>query len=62
MTLSQIIAFYFGGGIYWIRFFGVGIALMDKSKHPPRFSERYGYEKVWRIGKYSIQLLGKIKI
>jgi len=55
MTLSH----YFGDGICWIRFLGRGVAIKDKIKHPPLFSERYGYKKVLRVGKWGVELLGR---
>ncbi len=48
-------SFYDGG--FWIRFFGRGFSVVNKIKHPPLFSERNGYRKVLRIGKYGFEYL-----
>ena len=45
-------------GVYFFRIFGFGLWLGRYSKSPPLFSERYGYEKSWRISKdWRIRLL-----
>lgn len=48
---------YDGG--FWLRIgtHGRGFAVSDKVKHPPLFSERYGYRKVLRIGKWGFEIL-----
>lgn len=61
MKLSQVFAWYCGERMFWVRFLGIGIAIIDKTKHPPLFSERYGYEKVLRVGKFGIEFLPKLK-
>ena len=48
---------YDGG--FWIRIMGRGISIVDKHKHPPLFSERHGYRKVLRIGRWGIEFLKK---
>jgi len=55
-----IYSFYSYDGGFWIRIFGYGIGVSDKTKHPPLFSERYGYRRVLRFGKYGIKWLKKI--
>ena len=44
-------------GRWWFRILGYGIAGKDISKHPMLFSERYGYQKTIRIGKWQIKPL-----
>jgi len=62
MTMSKLklIHVYFDDGIFWIRLFGKGISVVDKKKYPPLFSERFGYRKVVRIGKWGIEWLKQI--
>ena len=47
--------FYDGGG--WVRLFGHGLSIQDKDKHPPLFSERNAYRKVFRLGKWGFEFL-----
>lgn len=44
-------------GEFWIRFFGYGFRIIDKNKNPPLFSERNGYRKVYRLGKFGLEFL-----
>lgn len=46
---------YDGG--FWFRVLGFGISVRNKAKHPPLFSERNGYRKVLRIGKWGVEWL-----
>jgi hypothetical protein len=46
---------YDGG--FWFRVFGRGFAAVDKRRHPPLFSERHGYKKVLRIGRWGVEWL-----
>lgn len=48
------------GGIFWIRFFGVGFSIKNTKIAPLRFSERNGYTKSIRIGNFFISYLKKI--
>lgn len=48
--------FIYDGG-FWFRLFGWGFSISDKIKNPPLFSERNGYKKVLRVGKWGIGLL-----
>jgi len=48
-------ATYPGG--FWFRLFGRGLSVSDKIKNPPLFSERYGYRKILRFGKWGIEYL-----
>lgn len=41
--------------IGWIKLFGFGIHVKDKRKHPPLFSERYGYRKWYYIGRFGFR-------
>jgi len=47
--------FYDGG--FWVRIAGSGISGSDKIKHPPLFSERNGYRKVYRIGRWGVEII-----
>ena len=47
---------YYDGGV-WIRILGKGISIINKQKHPPLFSERNGYRRVLRIGKWGVEHL-----
>jgi len=50
--------FNFEQGSYWIRFFKKrGIQLNDRNINPAPFSERNGYKKTLRIGKWAISTL-----
>lgn len=44
-------------GYFWIRIFGCGIHLVDRSKHKPLFSIRNGYIKEYKVGKYGFKFL-----
>jgi len=48
----SILAFYHKDRFGWIRIFGRGIHWKDTSIHVTLFSERYGYTKILRIGKF----------
>lgn len=48
---------YDGGFWFRITQYGWGFSVVDKLKNPPLFSERTGYKKVLRIGKFGIKLL-----
>ena len=52
-----MIKYYRGNGRFWIRFFGIGFAIRDIAKHGLSFSERGGYEKYIRLGKWVVTLL-----
>lgn len=41
----------------WFRVFGYGLRVVDRSKHPPLWSERNGRRRVLQVGRYSISLL-----
>lgn len=41
----------------WFRIMGYGLSWKNTKKHDLIFSERYGYRKGFRIGKYIIHFL-----
>ena len=55
--LDKIVSWCFYDGGFWIRFFSRGFSIVNKIKHQPLFSERNGYRKVLRIGKYGLEYL-----
>jgi len=55
--MSYYIGFRFG----WVRVFGWGIRWADRNAYRPLFSERNGYQKVLRIGCWSIAWLKRVK-
>lgn len=44
-------------GMGWIRIFGIGLSWKDTTKHALLFSERLGYRKGLRVGKWIFHLL-----
>lgn len=48
-------------GMFWIRLFGTGLMVKNIKIHPLLFSQRYGYVKGIKIGKYWIQFLKRNK-
>lgn len=44
-------------GLGWMRLFGKGIHWKDTTKHRLYFSERNGYRKALKIGKWRLSLL-----
>lgn len=53
---------YKSDGFWWFRIFGYGLCGKDLTKHFLLFSERNGYTKTLRIGKWSITILKPNKI
>lgn len=47
---------YRGG--FWLRVFGYGLAVNDRSQYAP-FSVRNGYQRELRIGRYGIKFLNR---
>lgn len=44
-----------GHGVTWFRIFGYGLwVALD---HEPLFSERYGYRRVFRVGRLAFKVL-----
>lgn len=56
-TIRKLFSWYAYEGGFWIRICNHGLEFIDKSKYPPLFSERNGYKKVLRIGKWGIEFL-----
>ena len=54
-----IASFYYHKGFGWFRLFGRGIKWKDTTRHSLIFSERYGYVKSFKIGKWLIGILKK---
>ena len=49
--------FHRGDGLFFFRIFGWGIWAASYAKHRPLFSERNGYERMFRIGGWRMRLL-----
>lgn len=45
---------------FWFRFLNIGFEIRNWHKNPLLFSERNGYVKGFKIGKYYIKKLNKI--
>jgi len=56
---NSIISVYLTKGLFWIRLFGVGFSIRNVCIYWPIFSERYGYTKLFRLGRYGIKYLPK---
>lgn len=41
-------------GSFWFRVFGIGLSIQNREIHRALFSERNGYRKVLRVGKWAI--------
>lgn len=54
-----MIHYYYKNRSGWFRIFGFGLALKDTTMHELTFSERYGYAKGIKIGKWYIKYLPK---
>lgn len=52
---------YFGKGFIVVRILGFGIHLKDTSRNRLSFSERNGYVKTYKIGKWSLKILTPFK-
>ena len=46
---------YDGGA--WFRIGCMVLSVVNKDKHRPLFSERNGYRKVWKLGRWGIEFL-----
>lgn len=53
----RIFSCYRTDGLLWFRIFGKGLVIKNSVKHPPIFSERMGYRKGLKLGKYRIKFL-----
>jgi hypothetical protein len=56
----KILSYNNGGGIFWIRFFGIGFIVKNTNIVPLIFSERNGYTKSIKVGKFYIRYLKKV--
>lgn len=54
-----MITYYTYPGGFWFSIFGYGLSIVNRNKHAALFSERNGYTKVLRIGRYAITELGR---
>ncbi len=41
----------------WFRLFGYGLSWTDHRRHPPLFSERYGYTRALHVGPWCLRAL-----
>lgn len=57
INFGRIFCGHFTPSSGWFRVFGYGLAWHNRNIHPPLFSERYGYRKVLRLGRWSIEQL-----
>ena len=57
LKLMKIIQLQTYNGGFWFRLFGYGFSVVNRHKHAALFSERLGYIKVLRLGRYSIKSL-----
>ena len=57
---SYILKYHIGDGLFWIRIFGEGVHIKDLTKHDLIFSERNGWTKTIRIGKWNIKWLSRV--
>lgn len=53
----RVFSYYYHNRFGWFRIFGRGLKWKDTSMHPLIFSERYGYAKFMRIGKWIVGVL-----
>ena len=53
----KIFSSYNSNGMLWFRIFGYGLSIKNMDIHRLLFSERLGYTKTLRIGKWSIKWL-----
>lgn len=57
LNIYKIVSYHFYDGGFWFRIFDFGICISNKIKNPPLFSERYGFFKVIRVGRYGFAFL-----
>jgi len=58
---TNIFCSYKEKGFLWFRIFGYGLLFKNIPIHGLLFSERNGYKKVFKIGKWQIRTLNKEK-
>lgn len=56
--MSKLFSYHKYEGGLWFRVLGRGLSIQNRQKIPAMSSERNGYVKTLRIGKWSIRLLG----
>ena len=56
---TNILSYYYCSRLGWIGIFGAGIKFKDTKIHPLIFSERYGYTKSIKVGRWYIGWLRK---
>ncbi|MEH2135429.1 hypothetical protein [Nostoc sp.] len=54
-SLSFSASIYDGG--FWFRILGIGLSVVNREKHPPLFSQRNGFMKSIKFGKWNIAKL-----
>lgn len=57
--MKQVIKYFYRDNFFWIRIFGYGIGIKDVNKYPLTFSQRNGYYKHIKIGKWIVYALPK---
>ena len=57
VRLQRLVSGHCYDGGCWLRILGRGISIVNKRKHPPLFSERYGYRRVIYLGHWGVELL-----
>ena len=57
MLRIVLLDYYYSNGFGWFRIFGIGLLWKNTKKHGMLFSERAGYIKFIKIGKYLIRFL-----
>ena len=61
MKWTNIFCYYRTDGFLWFRILGHGLVIKDINKYPLIFSERYGYTKYIKIGKYIVRYISPMK-
>ena len=54
---TNVWSYYYNNGYGWFRLFGKGLKWKNSLIHGLNFSERNGYSKVLKIGKWNIGFL-----
>lgn len=57
----RLISYHKENGFFWIRILGYGFTIKNPRTHPLLFSQRNGYTKVYKIGKYVFYFLNPNK-
>lgn len=56
-SVQRLVSWRCYDGGFWLRILGRGISVVNRQKHPPLFSERNGFRRVRRIGKWGVEWL-----